>query len=1332
MEPPILYGKYQLLERIAKGGMAEVYKAKSFGVEGFEKILVIKRILPALTENERFVEMFINEAKISVSLNHANIVQVFDLGRMDDSYFIAMEYVQGYDLATVNRHLTEQDAPWPLELAVFIISEVAKGLDYAHRRRDQNLNAMNIVHRDISPHNILISLEGEVKITDFGIAKAKTVIEDEEKGLIKGKYAYMAPEQALGQDIDSRADIYSCGVILYRLLAGRNPFRGVDFKDAIRRARHPECIPIEEAAPHVPAELVEIVKRTMALKPGDRYPSAARLYEDLIAFLFSTGRRVGAHDLAQFMEEAHRKIAAPRPEVEIGRAIAEAVGGGSTVSSSISHADYGPGEITAVQVKLPSQVPPTDEKSALPPSSRRVAARKRDVTALAVEILSPDVPEEIRKNIEEVIVADGGHIVESHRDFIVSLFGMTIADGRDTEAAVRCALKIQRLLSLSDQGRNYAQGIGLGIHPKQVVILPPESIREDDLYFALISRARSLASRGIGWIIASPEARRFTSRYFRFEPLETLTGEEEDFRVIGSRTRRELYGRFFGRKEELRTIGEILALVNSGSPRILGIRGDPGIGKTRLLHEVLDRLAQTGHPYGWYEAGIPPHQKSVPYLGVSGMLRKILALEEMESLETLGEKVERLRQLGLGPEEIHTCGGVLGLPVSARTGPEERSRSLLGGLSKIATRLAHDRLSVFAWDSADSLDDESISLLEGLAADLRSGRILLVFTFREDFSTKLFELPNAHTLAVDPLSESETGKLALEKLAVRSAADDLLSEIYVKSRGNPLYVEEFTQALQEAHQIETKDERVSWHPERGEIELPKTLQGLVSSRLERLPAETQTMLQRASVIGLHIDLRILADVCGLEIASLRGLFPELIERGIVAHVSGEEYAFASDVLRDVLYERLLPPDRREIHLAIARAVEKVFRDRLDQHYPLLALHYREAGEAHQAAEYFMKAGRKVASDYSHRMALDHYLEALSILEGLPDTDRQRKMALHRVVAETALGVASTRIGLENIGQAIVLAEEIDDRRTLVSLFTLKGQLLVRDDRFNEAKVAFSRALELAENFAEPAMRRDVLSAVGELYFKYGDFVQARALLEEAIALSVATGSRFHEIQALCILSEGTAMAGEPDPAAEYLARAELLAADHPDPALKVRVLKARGMGAYMKPDYREALATLERLRELSSEYGFRLEETIATHNMGDIHLNEGDYKRAYTYLRLTMDLCREHHFASLGMITEILLAFIDALKFDSREGLERLERMLVESKEKGTIWEQVQAHFFLGRIYLEKGRLGEAREHLEAVCRIGDESGNKIYNQKAMDLCRIIDRQAGEDPAEKT
>ena len=296
--------------------MAEVFKAKSYGVEGFEKVVVIKRILPELAQSDEFVEMFIHEAKLAVRLSHANIVQVFDLGiapgtvnggmPTPDAYYMAMEYVNGLDLATLLTRCRRAQMQVPVEMAVYVAAEVAKGLDHAHRRRDEQNQPLNIVHLDVSPQNVLVSLEGEVKVTDFGIAKARGALEpqgmeDTRNQRLQGKFGYMSPEHAAGEAVDARSDLFSLGTVLYEMLAGVNPFTAPTSFETLRRVQACEHPPVELLRPDVPSELVALLKSSMALSMDGRFADAGRMYEALLAFLYSQGRRFSAHDLADFL-----------------------------------------------------------------------------------------------------------------------------------------------------------------------------------------------------------------------------------------------------------------------------------------------------------------------------------------------------------------------------------------------------------------------------------------------------------------------------------------------------------------------------------------------------------------------------------------------------------------------------------------------------------------------------------------------------------------------------------------------------------------------------------------------------------------------------------------------------------------------------------------------------------------------------------------------------------------------------------------------------------------------------------------------------------------------
>jgi serine/threonine protein kinase/uncharacterized membrane protein YgcG len=301
---PIPFGKYYLLERINVGGMAEVYKAKAFGVEGFERLLAVKKILSSIAEDESFINMFIDEAKIAGQLNHPNIAQIFDLGKVDDSYFIAMEYISGKDVKTIFERARRIGEKVDIPRVCYIVMKVCEGLAHAHEKNDSQGNPLNIVHRDISPQNVLISYEGEVKVIDFGIAKATGKQSQTQVGILKGKFSYMSPEQVRGLHVDHRSDIFSLGIVLYEMLTLERLFLGESDFDTLEKIRKVEMSPPSLYNPHIPKELEDIVLKALAKSPDDRYQSAHDLAEALERFMRNQGYYFTNKDLANSMKQA--------------------------------------------------------------------------------------------------------------------------------------------------------------------------------------------------------------------------------------------------------------------------------------------------------------------------------------------------------------------------------------------------------------------------------------------------------------------------------------------------------------------------------------------------------------------------------------------------------------------------------------------------------------------------------------------------------------------------------------------------------------------------------------------------------------------------------------------------------------------------------------------------------------------------------------------------------------------------------------------------------------------------------------------------------------------
>ena len=306
--------RYRPLYKLDAGGMAEVYVAEAVSMAGFSKKVAIKRILPGLVKEERFTRMFLDEARISLRLNHANVVSVFDLGESDNTYFIVMEFVDGTNLKTILETLAKRGQVVPVALTVWMLNEVLKGLQYAHDLRDEAGHSMGIVHRDISPPNILISWTGEVKLTDFGLAKATTQLESTDPGVVKGKYSYLSPEAAHAQEVDGRSDIFAVGILAFEMLTGRRLFKGKNDFQTIALVRAAEVPSIRSFNPEVPAELEQILRKALAKDVNQRYQRADDFAHDLLAFLFSKRMMVGARDVIEFLrpfrEEREREVQA--------------------------------------------------------------------------------------------------------------------------------------------------------------------------------------------------------------------------------------------------------------------------------------------------------------------------------------------------------------------------------------------------------------------------------------------------------------------------------------------------------------------------------------------------------------------------------------------------------------------------------------------------------------------------------------------------------------------------------------------------------------------------------------------------------------------------------------------------------------------------------------------------------------------------------------------------------------------------------------------------------------------------------------------------------------
>lgn len=306
------FGRYELIERIDVGGMAEVFKATQRGVAGFSRIVAIKRILPEIAADPEVVRMFVEEAKLAVQLSHPNIAQVFDLGEVDGRYFIAMEHIDGHSARTLWERWNERGKRLPPEAVCHIVGQVAEALHYAHFAQDPTGRPLGVIHRDVSPQNILLAFDGDVKVIDFGLAKAENRASQTRDGVVKGKLAYLSPEQAHGRPIDRRSDLFSLGICAWELLTGRRAFKRDDDRETVLAIRDGRVDPPSRHAV-IPSGLEAIVQRLLARDPELRYRTALELREDLDAFAQRRRVEFGRRNLRALMRTTFPERFAQEP-----------------------------------------------------------------------------------------------------------------------------------------------------------------------------------------------------------------------------------------------------------------------------------------------------------------------------------------------------------------------------------------------------------------------------------------------------------------------------------------------------------------------------------------------------------------------------------------------------------------------------------------------------------------------------------------------------------------------------------------------------------------------------------------------------------------------------------------------------------------------------------------------------------------------------------------------------------------------------------------------------------------------------------------------------------
>jgi serine/threonine protein kinase/tetratricopeptide (TPR) repeat protein len=1300
------FGRYRLLDRLGAGGMAEVFKAKSFGVEGFEKVLVIKRILPKLAAQPKFVDMFVHEAKLAVRLSHANIVQVFDLGRVDPpagespSYFIAMEYVPGLDLASALSHARRAKIAIPFGMAVFVASEIAKALDHAHRRRDEQGRPLGIVHRDISPQNILVSWEGEVKVTDFGIAKAKDMISTQDAstsrtGRIQGKLAYMSPEQALGEQVDGRSDLYSLGTVLYQLIAGSNPFVAPTAFETLRRLQASEYPPLELLRPDTPKPLIDIVKRMLARRPEDRFADAGRLHEQLLGYFYASGERFGANNLAEFLEPLHE--AASPPEIQGKDVLGDEHAGAANERTPVEVPQPAGSLGRTGSLSRPERTEGTGQLS------RTVdIGERREVTGLVLADHTAAEPGASMARTREVLARYGARIQEEEPSQMVALFGLGDADGRDTEAAVRAALIILR--------QRGGDELSAGIHVGRILVDAQGIPIQDERLVSLIASAQALSRATDGQVAVSSIAARVIRGRFATADLPGAgrTAPEGGKVVTSARPPAAEYGRFVGRHDELKRLGDVLAAATRRRAQVVTILGNKGIGKTRLIAEMERRLAKGNYKVGFYVASCPRNGADVAWSGLTSMLQVLCGIQEGDDEKRILEVAPRLRALGLHDDESFAVLSQLGAVVERRQNtrpPGIPAAGLRTAFAKMVQSLCEDRLQCFCWDDAQGMDSSTIEAI--LSSTSRPGGLRAVFLLatRDTPNPQLAAHPYHHALMLNPLSDDDSAHLLASRVEARVIPPELLDFCRERAGGHPLFLEELVKELTESGAINVLSGVVKLRLE-GAPTIPRTLRTLIAARVSRLESSDRAIMQAAAILGEPIPVDVLAKLLNRNFAQVDRAIAGLSSRDFLRVTGPAQASFASPMHGEIVLDAIPPEARREIHAAAAEAYIAVFGEEGGgDHGEQIAQHLYQAGDRDRAATFYARAAL-------HKVRLNQLDPALRLMGralDLADLDQRATSELALWIRVLADAVSRIRLAPDLPSVLAPAVKRID------TLGTLEEKVIARVDvaralgsvnLFDQAYIQLEEAFQMAGERDD--LRRQALTAETEMASRAGDFVRCVRAADAIEAMG-----NVGEPRALLAIASARAATGDSVAALLALNQAESLS-DPGDLSAASEREKQRVLVYFYLRDFRAAVDAARRAVDISRLAGLQYETAISLHNLGDAAQHLGELPRAYASFTESNELAEPAGHERLVYLNRMHLSFLDGLSgvADTAPFLRDCVRY---ADSRGYWTDALESRYLLGCLLKHRGERNEAKHELQEVVKLALAYGNKLVADDAQE-----------------
>ena len=1312
-----------------------MFLAKSTGAEGLEKVLVVKRILEAFARSPKFLAMFVDEAKLALRLNHPNIVQVYAFEPVKDELLLAMEFVDGMDLGRLISAARRRNQRIPHALAALIVSEVAKGLDYAHNRKDESGVPMEIVHRDVSPQNVLVSHEGAVKIADFGIARARMITE--ETGIIKGKFSYMSPEQARGTRVDRRSDVYSLGVMLAELLMGRQMYPGIQGMEVLEQVRDGRVVKPSSIDKTVPPALEAIAMRAMAFDREERFQTARSLAGALSRWLHDQDEIVDLQELERFVGEL-----APREPTMIVEA---------------------PVPMEATMLSMPSGLPSPGHREV---RERRgvvvVAGRLRQTPVDAsssgsLSIVPPppgtDTGEESpfegfeqAKRVLSDIAYKYDAIVEwpnnDKRSFRVILgLGKTTVD--DPLHACRLALDVLEALSGLSADAIAPIHATLGLSRGSVMIVRGGAgrARHEPADEVFDVAARLAREAGIDEVFASGEVFRLARRVFRFadERREVTVKDGSTLRahrLVGARTREERseeqrsvarQAGLFGRAHELEAIAELLAecIATKKSAQLLLV-GELGVGKTALLSAA---LVQTKTAATVLRVDCAFGASDVPNAAVADLVREATGISESTAPDqALSQLRDRLRRILPGVDRqksaLAAFEPLLGGTRQRETESGDRAQLLARGVRDLMGALAARGPMVLWVDSAQFIDQASREILVRLATQTHERPLLIVVSSRPDM--RLEE-------ALRGLPRIDLGELADEDRRALIAAHfvneagegatvppEVAQAIISRAGGNPFFLEELLDALLERGVLEIDEmpsgERRVVRRGAGAFALPASLEDVIAARIADLADRERVTLRWLAVVGAGLREHQVSELMGTDaIESLR----ELESRGLVERRDGA-LNFASGVVRQVAYESADPADRARMHRRVA-----AYLAGLPSHVPpaRIAKHHELAFEPLEAARYYRAAGLAARAAYSNKDALRFLSRALALL---PDSAPER-FDLH-AEREQILRVASRRAEQRNELEAM---RQIAERQRDPARIALAFARLARHDldaaRTAGVEALLRRSLDASIEAGARAAEVESLRLLGQLRRDQGDTEGALEAFDRALARAGLDHEHL-SARGMTLVQKASLLwrNGSYDRAVESAAEGLAIARRQGHKGHQASALNLIGVSLASQGAFEDAIACIRASIVLDRAAGDRIYVGRKCSNVGQMHGELGDTDRALELIGRALEVFDRAD--DLPARTDTLAALAEILleqKGEVEEARRALDDSLRIATRLGDPNDLAHERVVRAEIHVREGEWDEAATVAEEASRYARTAGTAVYELHGKALQAVALAEAG-------